>query len=242
VTTIAVVLAGGTGRRLGAAAPKQLLEVGGRPILEHAVAAFAGHRGIDRILVVMARGHVAAAAELLAPYRTGRAGGKVSQIIEGGATRSESTLAALAALADEPEETRVLLHDAARPFLPGEVIDRCLAALEEHQAVAVGVPATDTIVAVRDGLVESMPPRHTLSRFQTPQGFRLGVLRKAYEAAAADPDFAATDDCGVVHRYLPQVPIRVVDGDERNLKVTHPLDLVLAEHLAASPRSPEENQ
>jgi 2-C-methyl-D-erythritol 4-phosphate cytidylyltransferase len=76
-----------------------------------------------------------------------------------------------------------------------------------------------------------MPSRATLRRFQTPQGFRLGTIRKAYELATADPGFAATDDCGVVHRYLPDVPIPVVAGSERNLKVTHPLDIAIAEHL-----------
>ena len=87
-------------------------------------------------------------------------------------------------------------------------------------------------MVVEDGVVASMPPRETLNRFQTPQGFRLGTIRKAYELALADPALRATDDCGIVHRYLPDVPIRVVAGSERNLKVTQPLDAVIAEHLA----------
>ncbi len=107
-----------------------------------------------------------------------------------------------------------------------------LDALDDCEAVAVGVPSSDTIVVVEDGVVASMPPRETLSRFQTPQGFRLGTIRKAYELALADPGLCATDDCGIVHRYLPDVPIRVVAGSERNLKVTQPLDAVIAEHLA----------
>ncbi|WP_119728627.1 2-C-methyl-D-erythritol 4-phosphate cytidylyltransferase [Thermomonospora amylolytica] len=226
--TVAVILAGGTGRRIGAATPKQLLDVGGRPILGYSVATFAAHPAIDDVRVVMARGHTTVAREIADRYGAGR----VSRVIEGGATRSESTLAALRDLAGEPDDTRVLLHDAARPFVTAGIVDRCLAALESFEAVAVGLPTTDTVVAVEDGLVKAMPPRDTLSRFQTPQGFRIGTLRKAYELAAADPGFAATDDCGVVHRYLPDVPIRVVEGDERNLKVTHPLDIVIAEHLA----------
>jgi len=223
-----VILAGGTGRRIGAATPKQLLDVGGRPILGYSVATFAAHPGVADVRVVMAPGHLPVAREIADRYGNGR----VSRVIEGGATRSESTLAALRDLAAEPDDVRILLHDAARPFVTSEIIDRCLAALESFEAVAVGVPATDTVVAVEDGLVKEMPPRDALSRFQTPQGFKIGTLRKAYEAAVADPGFAATDDCGVVHRYLPDVPIRVVEGDERNLKVTHPLDIVIAEHLA----------
>ncbi|GAA4129107.1 IspD/TarI family cytidylyltransferase [Actinomadura keratinilytica] len=224
--TVAVVLAGGVGARLGADRPKQLLEVGGRPILAHAIAAFDGHPGVAEVLVVMAAGHLREAAALAAPFR------KVTGVIEGGDTRTASTAAALTALADRPDDTRVLFHDAARPFVDRGVIDRTLAALADHDAVAVGVPSSDTIVAVRDGLVADMPPRSTLVRFQTPQGFRLGTVRKAYELALADPGLVATDDCGVVHRYLPDVPIRVVEGSEHNLKVTHPLDIALAEHIA----------
>ncbi|MFD0905503.1 2-C-methyl-D-erythritol 4-phosphate cytidylyltransferase [Actinomadura sediminis] len=225
--TVAVVLAGGVGARLGAGRPKQLLEIGGRPILARAVAAFDAHPRIDEVLVVMASGHLRAAAAIVAPF------GKVAGVVEGGDTRTASTVAALEALAGRPDDVRVLFHDAARPFVGAAVIDRVLDALDGDAAVAVGVPSPDTIVVVEDGLVASMPSRETMSRFQTPQGFVLGTIRKAYEIALADPELAATDDCGIVHRYLPDVPIRVVAGDDRNLKVTRPLDLSLAEHIAA---------
>ncbi|WP_205647977.1 2-C-methyl-D-erythritol 4-phosphate cytidylyltransferase [Actinomadura rubteroloni] len=224
--TVAVVLAGGIGQRMGAGRPKQFLEVGGRPILSLAVAAFDAHPGVDAVVVVMAAGHLRAAAALTAPY------GKVAAVVEGGDTRTASTVAALTALAAEHDDAKVLFHDAARPFVDAATIDRVLAALDEADAVAVGVPSADTIVEVADGTVAAMPARHTLVRFQTPQGFRLGLIRAAYDRALADPALHATDDCGIVHRYLPDVPIRVVAGDERNLKVTHPLDIVIAEHLA----------
>ncbi|WP_018653496.1 2-C-methyl-D-erythritol 4-phosphate cytidylyltransferase [Actinomadura flavalba] len=231
--TVAVVLAGGVGQRAGAGRPKQLIEVGGRPILALAVAAFDAHPGVDEVLVVMAAGHLRAAAALTAAF------GKVGGVIEGGATRTASTVAALDALAAAPADTRVLFHDAARPFVDAEIIDRVLAALDDADAVAVGLPASDTIVEVRNGTVTAMPPRETLIRFQTPQGFRLGVLRAAYDRALADPALRATDDCGIVHRYAPDVPIRVVEGGEHNFKVTHPLDIVVAEHLAAGLLAPE---
>ncbi|MFD0685398.1 2-C-methyl-D-erythritol 4-phosphate cytidylyltransferase [Actinomadura fibrosa] len=224
--TVAVVLAGGTGERMGAGRPKQLMEVGGRTILARAIAAFDAHPGVGEVVVVMAAGHLRAAAAVAAPFR------KVTAVIEGGETRTASTVAALGALDGRPDGIRVLFHDAARPFVDAAVIDRVLGALDGHDAVAVGVPASDTMVVVEDGLVVSMPPRATMSRFQTPQGFRLGTVRKAYELALADPELRATDDCGIVHRYLPDVPIRVVAGSERNLKVTQPLDVVVAEHLA----------
>jgi 2-C-methyl-D-erythritol 4-phosphate cytidylyltransferase len=230
MTTIAVVLAGGVGRRLGGSAPKQLIEVAARPILSYAVEAFDRSRDIDEILVVMAAGHEDAAAAIVRPFP------KVRAVIGGGDTRTQSTLRAMEALAAAPDDARVLFHDAARPFVDATVIAACLDALNSCDAVAVAVPTADTIVEVANDQVVAMPPRDTLRRFQTPQGFRLGTLRKAYELALADPAFTATDDCGVVHRYLPDVPIRVVPGDERNLKVTHPLDLIIAEHLASRPR------
>lgn len=231
--TVAVVLAGGIGQRVGGPRPKQLIEVGGRPILAHAIEAFDAHPGIDEIVIVMAAGHLRPAAAIAAPFH------KVIAVIEGGDTRTASSAAALRVLAERPDDIRVLFHDAARPFVAREVIDRTLDALEAHEAVAVGVPSPDTVVMVEDGLVTSMPPRATMSRFQTPQGFRLGTIRKAFELALADPELRATDDCGVVHRYLPEVPIRVVEGSDRNIKVTQPLDIVIAEHLAAqSPENP----
>lgn len=233
--TVAVVLAGGTGQRLGLNAPKQLAAVGGRPILAWAVAAFDAAPGVDEVLVVMAPGHVAEAEVIAKPYA------KVTRVVEGGATRTDSTRAALVALAGLPGETRVLFHDAARPFVDGRIIGDCLAALEHDEVVAVAVPCSDTVVVVEDDRVVEMPRRDRLRRFQTPQGFRLATIRTAYERALADPGFAArpaTDDCGVVHRYLPDVPIRVVAGSERNLKVTHPVDLLIAEQITAAGNAP----
>ncbi|MGP4021707.1 2-C-methyl-D-erythritol 4-phosphate cytidylyltransferase [Actinomadura sp. 3N407] len=224
--TVAVVLAGGVGERMGAGRPKQLIDVGGRPILAHAIDAFDAHPGIGEVVVVMAAGHLREAAAVAAPF------GKTAAVIEGGDTRTASTVAALRTLSGRPDDVRVLFHDAARPFVDRPVIDRVLDALDAHEAVAAGLPASDTMVVVEDGMVVSMPPRETMIRFQTPQGFRLGTIRKAYELALADPGLRATDDCGIVHRYLPDVPIRVVAGSERNLKVTQPLDVVVAEHLA----------
>lgn len=226
-----MILAGGTGQRIGATVsggvPKQLIEVGGRPILAYSVATFDAARRIEGVLVVMAKGYLKLARDICAPYD------KVTKVIEGGESRSESTVRALKELSGLDDDAVVLFHDAARPFVDEAIIDRCLHALEEYEAVAVAQPVPDTIVGVsQDGLVTSMPARAGLRRFQTPQGFRMGTIRKAYELALADPDFTATDDCGVVHRYLPGVPIPVVAGSERNLKVTHPLDIAIAEYLS----------
>ena len=226
--TVAVVLGAGSGLRFGAAIPKQLLPLAGRALLEHSVAAFEQAPGVDEILVVMAPGHTAQVHDLLAErgYR------KLAGVIEGGVTRPESAQRAIAALG--PDECDVLFHDAARPLLDQPTIAGCVRALRDHQAVGVAVPTSDTIVVVQDGIMTSMPHRDTLRRCQTPQGFRLSVIRRAHELALADPGYTATDDCGVVMRYLPDVPVAVVPGSERNIKITYPHDLDVAEVLITS--------
>jgi 2-C-methyl-D-erythritol 4-phosphate cytidylyltransferase len=235
---VAVVLGGGTGQRLGAAMPKQLLTLGGRTLIEHCVAAFERAPGVDEILVVMARGYTEQVRAMLADggYR------KVTAVIEGGVTRPDSTRAALAAVtaaADggdggDPAGCGVLLHDAARPLVDQRIIADCVAALGRHAAAGVAVPASDTIVITDNGVMHSMPRRETLWRCQTPQCFRLEVIARAHELAAADPDFTPTDDCGVVLRYLPGVDVHIVAGSERNLKVTYPQDLAVAEALLSA--------
>ena len=224
---VAVVLGGGVGQRLGAGMPKQLLTLGGKTLVERCVAAFETAPGVDEILVVMARGYTGQVEALFA-------GGypKVTGVIEGGRGRPDSVRAALAAIASSvAEDCGVLLHDAARPLVDQRIIADCVAALQVHDAAGVAVPASDTMVVTGNGVMQSMPRRETLHRCQTPQCFRLSVISRAHELAAADPGFSPTDDCGVVMRYLPDVPVHIVPGSERNIKVTYPQDLAVAEAL-----------
>jgi len=253
---VAVVLGGGVGQRLGAGMPKQLLSLGGRTLIERCVAAFDQAPGVDEILVVMARGYTGQVEALLAGagYR------KVAAVLEGGVTRPDSTRAALAAIAARGPGARagaresaragagesaragagesagesdcgVLLHDAARPLVDQRIIADCVAALKVHDAAGVAVPASDTMVITDNGVMQSMPRRETLLRCQTPQCFRLSVITGSHEKTEADPGFAPTDDCGVVLRYLPDVAVHVVPGSERNIKITYPHDLAVAEVL-----------
>jgi 2-C-methyl-D-erythritol 4-phosphate cytidylyltransferase len=227
---VAVLLAGGVGARIGLDIPKQLLKVAGKTLLEHTMAALDGHPMVDEVVVMMAPGHLDAVRAIV------RTGGyqKVSAIEEGGRTRNETTQRALAAIGDD--DTHVLFHDAVRPLLSSRIVTQCFEALETFGAVDVAIPSRDTIIEVgADGTIHDIPPRATLRRGQTPQGFHASVLRAAYALAAQDvtfvPEVSVTDDCGVVLRYLPDVPIHVVDGDERNMKVTEPIDVYLADRL-----------
>jgi len=226
--TIAVVLAGGSGRRFGGDMPKQVRQLAGRTLLEHCVVAFDQAPAVDEVLVVIAAELARQTAAELRHYR------KLTGIVTGGSARTDSTRQAIAAISAQAADCNVLFHDAARPLVDQRIIADCVTALGDWQAIGVVVPSADTIVEVSDGVLGRVLPRESLARCQTPQGFRLSVIRRAYELAAADPGFAAmsaTDDCGVVRRYLPDVPIGAVPGSERNLKITYPTDLDLAETL-----------
>jgi 2-C-methyl-D-erythritol 4-phosphate cytidylyltransferase len=225
---VAVVLGGGAGNRFGTALPKQLLTLDGRTLVEHCVTAFRAAPGVDEVLLVMPPDYHDEAAKLV--------GDQVSAIIAGGVTRPDSVRNALAFVAARhpAETTGVLLHDAARPLVTQRVIADCVAALASHDAAGTAVPTADTIVVAADGVMSHIPPRESLLRCQTPQCFRLSVIMRAHELAAADPGFVPTDDCGVVLRYLPGVPVHIVAGSERNIKVTYPGDLAVAEALLRS--------
>jgi ribitol-5-phosphate 2-dehydrogenase (NADP+) / D-ribitol-5-phosphate cytidylyltransferase len=225
-SNVAVLLAGGVGARVGLDVPKQLLKIAGRPILEHSLARLDQHEAVDEVIVMMAPGYLDAVRHIV------RTGGytKVGQILEGADTRSGTTLRALDAIGDR--DCKVLLHDAVRPLISSRIITECFAALDSYDAVDVAIPSADTIIAVTpENTIRDVPPRDTLRRGQTPQAFRASVIKKAYELAERDPEFRATDDCTVVLRYLPEVPIWVVPGDDRNMKVTEPIDLYLVDKL-----------
>ena len=226
--TVAVVLAGGTGTRVGLSTPKQLLKVAGKPIIEHTIAALNTSPYVDEIVIMMTPGFLDEVRKVL----RGGHYPKVAQVLEGGETRNETTRRALEALGTD--DCNVLFHDAVRPLLSQRIIEDCVTALTDNVAVDTAIPSADTIIQVdteTGDTIDDVLPRHLLRRGQTPQGFRSSVIRRAYELAAQDPDFEATDDCTVVLRYLPSVPIVVVRGEDRNMKVTEPIDVYLADRL-----------
>jgi 2-C-methyl-D-erythritol 4-phosphate cytidylyltransferase len=225
---IAVILAGGTGSRIGGELPKQFVEVVGSPVIAYSIDAFEKHTGIDEIAVVIPPAYRKTWDAIAEKYNWK----KVNKILEGGRQRSDSTLSALQAYWNL-DEANILFHDAVRPLVSRRIIDDTLCALEHYAAVAVAVAITDTILQTDDAqqIIANIPSRSLLRRMQTPQGFKLSVIRKAYALAMADPDFVVSDDCGVVHQYLPDVKTGLVEGDERNFKITWPQDFQLMESL-----------
>ncbi len=203
--TVALIVAAGSGSRAGGAIPKQYAKVAGKPLIAHAYAAFVGHPAVDEVLLVIAADAGDLAAAALGPVRT----------VTGGASRRTSVALGLAAI----EADRVLIHDAARPFVPADAIDRVLSALDSHDGAMPVLAVADTLV--RDGVVV---PRDGLSRVQTPQGFRVEALRAAHRDWPAGED--ATDDAQMVRRLGGSIAL--VQGDIMLDKVTHPEDFAAA--------------
>ena len=250
---IAVILAGGIGARVGGNTPKQLLPLpDGHSVLEHAVNAFEQSPHIHEVCIVMHPDYIAYAEQML----LANAWQKVHHIIPGGKERWESSVNAIRAITHYPlsitlKEINLLLHDAARPFVSQEIIARVCEALEEHEAVTVAIPSTDTVYEMADNKVARIPQRSTIMRAQTPQAFRLELIAEAY-ARALSPianshgvasnssqcerplgetpshnlkEVIATDDCGIVHKHMPHIPIHIVLGEEQNKKITFKEDI-----------------
>lgn len=215
-----IVPAAGKGERLGPGAPKALRELGGFPLLVHAVRTLAAARSVD-LVVVAAPPDPQGLAEVqrLVADLPGD-----TRVVAGGASRQESVALALAAL---PEDCAVVLvHDAARALTPVDVIEAVVAAVRGGAGAVIPVlPVADTVKAVDGDLVTATVDRSTLRAVQTPQGFTRGVLTKAH--AASDPAAPATDDAGLVEAL--GLPVRTVPGHAEAFKITTPFDLVLAE-------------
>jgi 2-C-methyl-D-erythritol 4-phosphate cytidylyltransferase / 2-C-methyl-D-erythritol 2,4-cyclodiphosphate synthase len=214
--TAALIVAAGQGARAGGTVPKQFAPLAGKPMVAYSFAALSSHPAIDEVVVVIGEGQEEALETALGMLR----------YVIGGATRRESVANGLAAI----DADRVLIHDAARPFLPHRVIDALLAALDDHEGVLPVLPVADTL-ARGDGRLGETVPREGLVRVQTPQAFHTAVIRAAH--AAWPKDREATDDAQMVRALGREVAL--VPGDIALEKITHPGDFAAAEarHAAA---------
>ena len=210
---------------MGGSLPKQFHRLGGMTILERSIRAFHDLRGIREIVLVVPPSFVARARALVAAKSLG----KVRHVVEGGEERQDSVRLGLAACA--PGTGIVLVHDAVRPLVTRELILQVVAAAELHGAAVPGIRVKDTVKfedAEQAGFYVRTLPREGLWGVQTPQGFRYSLLLEAHEEARK-AGFRGTDDGSLVERL--GIPVRIVEGDEGNMKITTPADLKLARYF-----------
>ena len=217
-----IILASGIGSRYSSDIPKQFVKIAGKTVLEHTLDVFENSLYIDEIILVITPDyrHVAEGILLKNNYK------KISKLLNGGETRKESSSIAIHSIEDE--EANVLIHDCARPFVSQRIIKDCVEALKTYQAVDVAIPCTDTVIKVKDGIIENIPNRHELMCSQTPQCFKLSLIKKVHKLSEKDNTF--TDDCSIIMKYNP-ADIYIVTGEAENIKITYPDDIYIAEQI-----------
>ncbi len=218
-----IILASGSGVRFGSETPKQFIKIAGKTVLEHTIELFEKAQKIDEIIVVISPEYRYVFEDILLKnnYK------KITKVLNGGATRKESSYIGISSISEK--EANVLIHDCARPFLSQRIISDCVKALQKYDAVDVAIKSADTIIQVdKNNIIKNIPERSCMQRGQTPQCFKLSVIKKAHELANKDNNF--TDDCGLIVKYnLGKV--YVVEGENDNIKITYPEDIFLADKL-----------
>ena len=216
---IALILASGTGSRCKLGFPKQFAEINNKTILEYTIDAFENHELIDEIYLVTSKEFVEKVKKIVqkSNYK------KIQTVIAGGETRKDSSYNGISAI--PYSNANVLIHDGVRPLISKEIITNCINTLKEKNAVCVTIESSDTIfVTNNNGVITNIPKRQTLKRAQTPQCFKLDIIKKAHELAKADKTCLVTDDCGLIMNYN-LADIYTIDGDTNNIKVTYPEDI-----------------
>ncbi len=222
---LAILLAGGTGSRISSKIPKQLLKLKGKTILEHTVEKFEKNPLINAVFIVIHPGYYQKTVKLIENnhYK------KVRKILKGGETRMESS--AVGVFAAEDIYENVLIHDAARPFILNKTINAVINQLKYNSAVNLAVSSTDTMIEVSQaGVLKSILDRHKIKRVQTPQGFKLQTIKKAHHMAQKQKKLYFTDDCSLIYAFK-LADIKVLPGDESNIKITTAKDLITGELL-----------
>ncbi len=216
-----IILAGGSGRRMGQPLPKQFLPLGNQPLIMVTISRFAMVKEVKAILVVVPEEYREQMEEILQKHPEK----KILKLVTGGATRQESAWNALVSENFQGDDI-LLIHDAARPFITPEKITACITGADRHGAAGLYLPATDTITEIHEKKVISIPDRSSLYYTQTPQSFRFDVIQRAHESAQANPDKTYTDDVSMV--LAAGDFVAAVEGDTKNIKVTTPFDYDLA--------------
>ena len=216
------------GKRMGASMNKQYLLLAGKPILAHTIELFQKADFIDEIYPILPAEEI----EYCRTHVVEKYGlDKVVKIIAGGAERQNSVLNGLRAI-DPADDDIILIHDGVRPFVPLHAVQRSIELAIDFDGALAAVPVKDTVKVVKDAMVVATPSRETLWLAQTPQTFRYSVIRSAHELADSE-GFLGTDDASLLERMGKKV--HVVIGDYRNIKITTPEDLILAEAFIKTP-------
>lgn len=216
-----VIPAAGQGKRMGSKVSKQFLLLDGHPILIHTLRLFETHPQVDEIILVMKKDELAGTKEMLRSYGFT----KINAVVEGGRERQESVYMGL----QHCQSEWILIHDAVRPFVTHEALDRLIEEIKRTQAAILAVPVKDTIKQINgDGWVSHTPARSELVSVQTPQGFGRELILRAHREAHGQSEWA-TDDSMLIEQM--GIPVKVVEGEYTNIKITTPEDLVLAEKI-----------
>ena len=228
---VVLIPAAGTGRRMGTEVSKQYLHLAGRTVLARTIALFDGHPLVEAIYpIVPAEDLDYCRLEIIEKHRFT----SVRRLIAGGKERQDSVRNGLAALIEDgynQSDRPVLIHDGARPLFSPALLPALLQKISDSGACIIAVPAKDTIKEVVDGQIVGSPPRERLWQAQTPQGFRFDLLHKAFDRLDNSPDIL-TDDAALV--AAAGFPVQVLKGDDRNIKITTPGDLLIAGALLDS--------
>ncbi len=223
---VAVILAGGKGLRLGSDTPKQMLILGDKPVIAWSVDTFHKNRLIDKIIIVSEKELIMSIGKIFPEKKYP----KISAVIEGGSERLDSSYNAVLS-AELKDEDIILFHDAARPFVSGEIINELINGVKETGACGTYVQSTDTIAIVKDNAVEYIPERRNVFSAQTPQGFRYNIIKEAHLYQKEVKKSGITDDVSLVVNY--GYTVSVVPGSYKNVKITTEQDLKFAEYLAS---------
>lgn len=225
--SVAILMAAGRGKRLGGDVPKQFCRVNDKMLMEYALETFQNHPRIDEIVIVLPEEYLK--MQELLEYLFNRYE-KLNQVLAGGDERFQSSWSAVQWFVDRPDD-HLLLHDAARPGMSARIVDDLLDALQHGEAAVTALPATDTVIRV-DGeqhLQETLV-REGLYYAQTPQAFRAGLLYDCFLQLIQQGGPMPTDESGLVARFHPEVPIKIVKGEARNFKVTYSEDLDIIQY------------
>ncbi|MDD2499858.1 MAG: 2-C-methyl-D-erythritol 4-phosphate cytidylyltransferase [Geobacter sp.] len=225
----ALIPAAGMGKRMGASMNKQYLQLGGKPIVAHTLQVFQDSPLIEGIILVTPEDEIPyCRREVVEKYRLS----KVLDVVPGGSERQHSVRNGLHALQDRiSSDDIILIHDGVRPFIDESILLQSISLASTGVGALVAVQSKDTIKVVHDGTVVATPDRSTLWQAQTPQSFRFGQILAAHYQAQQE-GFLGTDDCSLLERF--NGTIKIVNGSYRNIKITTPEDLVLAEAFLSS--------